>query len=80
MILLNVFKINKNTKDLIIVNKEFFNDERLSYVAKGILIVILINDFKLSLNDLLERSNDDKETVMQGLNELINYGYIEKIN
>lgn len=77
---MNVFKINKNTKDLIIVNKEFFNDERLSYVAKGILIVILINDFKLSLNDLLERSNDDKETVMQGLNELINYGYIEKIN
>jgi hypothetical protein len=54
-----------------------FRDSRLSWAAKG-LLVFMEKHPKIDLDELLELSGDDKMTILQGLRDLKDFGYLEE--
>lgn len=56
----------------------FFDDENLSWKAKGILCFLLsrLENSVVSQTELIEVSKDGKDSVKNGINELIEKGYI----
>jgi hypothetical protein len=62
------------------LDKRFLEDPRLGWRAKGILAYLLSkpNDWKVMMCDLLERSDDGRDSVYAGLKELEQHGYIER--
>ena len=56
-----------------------FNDTRISLAAKGIFAQIFYSkDNILSLSDIAKYTSDDGDTIEKCINELIDYGYIDK--
>ena len=62
------------------VRTHIFNDNKASLEAKGLYTIIAskINSVEISLQDLLESTNDSKNIVVAALNELCGLGYLNK--
>lgn len=61
-----------------VIENQVLRDERLSYKARGILIYILshIDNWRISADDLADKSTDGRTAVLSGLEELRTLGYI----
>jgi DNA-binding transcriptional regulator GbsR (MarR family) len=64
----------------VMIAKAVFEDERLSWKAKGLLGYLLSrpDDWQIIVKDLIKRSKDGRESVLSGLKELIKYGYLRR--
>jgi len=62
-------------------DKEFLSEEKLSWRAKGILTYLLSkpDDWKLNIDYLVKRSTEGENAVRSVIDELILFGYIERI-
>ena len=76
-----IIRIMKDrTNPYVILNKDFLNNEALSWKAKGLLAYILSkpDDWRLMIADLIKKGSDGRESVYSGIRELIQAGYIIK--
>ena len=76
-----IFRIQKNADNpFVMIDKNVFEDTSLSFKAKGILGYLLSrpNDWTLIIADIQKRSTDGKDSVKNGIDELIERGYIVK--
>lgn len=75
-------KIIKTAKreNFTVVNNEYLQDTRLSWKAKGLItyVMSLPDDWKLNINDLVNRSEDGRNSLTSGINELVEFGYCRK--
>ena len=71
------FKVEK-TKNYTTMSNRHFQDKRLSYKAKGLLSLMLSlpEEWDYSVQGLMKLSRDGKESVMSGINELEDCGYL----
>lgn len=67
----------KTGTNFTIVNNDYLQNQLLSFKAKGLLTYLLSlpNDWKIQVIDLMNRSKDGRDSVMSGLNELIEFNY-----
>ena len=76
-----IFRVEKNAENpYVMIDKNVFEDTSLSFKAKGILGYLLSrpNDWTLIIADIQKRSTDGKDSVKNGIDELIERGYIVK--
>ena len=76
-----IFRVEKNAENpYVMIDKNVFEDTSLSFKAKGILGYLLSrpNDWTLIITDIQKRSTDGKDSVKNGIDELIERGYIVK--
>ena len=76
-----IFRIQKNADNpFVMIDKNVFEDTSLSFKAKGILGYLLSrpNDWTLIIADIQKRSTNGKDSVKNGIDELIERGYIVK--
>lgn len=75
-----IIRAKRESKSFALVDKNFINDKRLSYKAKGILIYIFSkpDDWKVVIRDLINNAADGKASIYAGLKELERYGYYVK--
>lgn len=61
-----------------VIENQVLRDQRLSYKARGILIYILshVDNWRISAEDLADKSTDGRTAVLSGLEELRTLGYI----
>lgn len=66
--------------NFVVLDKEFLNDDRLSWKAKGLLAYMLSlpDDWSFSLSDLATRSKCGREATANIMDELIEAGYLQK--
>lgn len=71
------FTVEK-TKNYTTMSNRHFQDKRLSYKAKGLLSLMLSlpEEWDYSVQGLMKLSRDGKDSVMAGINELEDYGYL----
>lgn len=77
-----VFRKMKNKENpYVMIDRRLLNDTNLSWKAKGILAYLLSlpDDWKIYENELVKHSRDGKESLRSGIKELINAGYIERV-
>ena len=55
-----------------------YDDPKLSWKAKGLLRHLMANDEDRAVSDLLDHATDGQSSVLSGLQELAEAGYIEK--
>lgn len=75
-----IIRVEKNKKNpYVMIDKRFFEDERLSWKAKGLLGYLLSrpDNWKVKIYDLINRSTDGRDSVYSGLKELEKFGYLE---
>lgn len=74
-------KRSKKENPYVVLDKTCLNDKELSWQAKGLhsYIMGLPEDWKLFLSDLENRSSDKRDCTANCLNELIAYGYAQRI-
>lgn len=78
----NIFRVQKSKENpYVMINKSFFNDTSLSLKAKGLLgyILTLPDDWKIYENELVNHHKDGRDSVRSAIKELINAGYIERV-
>lgn len=76
-----IFRVEKDANNpFVMIDKRVFENEKLSYKAKGILGYLLSrpNDWVVMAVDIKNRSTDGKDSVASGIQELIEHGYIVK--
>lgn len=76
-----VFRIQKNKENpYVMLNKEFLNDETLSWKAKGMLAYLLSlpDDWKIYEEEIATHSKDGIKATRSGIKELITSGYIHR--
>ena len=74
-----IYRIIKDKENpYVMINKQFLNDERLSWKAKGILTYLLSmpDDWQIYENELVKHSKDGITSLKSGIKELIELGYI----
>ncbi|GEM_PF-1847306 len=74
-----IYRIIKDKENpYVMINKQFLNDERLSWKAKGILTYLLSmpDDWQIYENELVKHSKDGITSLKSGIKELIEFGYI----
>lgn len=54
----------------------YFEDKSLSWKAKGLLTYLLNIKVKIDRKDLVKKSKDGYESMVTGLNELCEHGYL----
>ncbi len=66
--------------NFVVLDKEFLNDDQLSWKAKGLLAFMLSlpDDWSFSLSDLATRSKCGREATASIMDELIEAGYLQK--
>lgn len=76
---MTTFRVFKN-EDYSIISNDLFNDERLSWKAKGLMGWLLSRPagWKIFLKDLQTRSKDGRDATAAAIKELIENGYIER--
>jgi uncharacterized phage protein (TIGR02220 family) len=76
------FKKRKRSSPFVIVDKNFVNRTDLSWKAKGILLYLmsLPENWKLSMEDLKNRSTDGAAALRTGIKELEEKKYFQKIS
>lgn len=64
----------------VIIDKQIFDNNNLSWKAKGILGYLLSkpDNWKISIADLIKQSKDGRMSVYTGLKELENHGYLKR--
>lgn len=64
----------------VIISKSVFEDERISWKAKGLMGYLLSrpDDWQIIVGDLINRSTDGRDSVKAGLRELIKFGYLRR--
>lgn len=75
-----IVRVSKRENPYVTLDKFFFNDERLSWKAKGLLGYLLSkpNDWKIILADLIKKATDGRDSIYTGLKELERAGYLER--
>lgn len=76
-----IVRVVKNKDNpYVMLNKDFLNDNRMSWRAKGLLAYLLSkpDDWEVMICDLVAKSTEGKSIVYNTLRELINIGYIER--
>ena len=76
---MSVFRINK-TRDFTIMSNSHFKEKKMSLKAKGLLSLMLSlpDDWQYNLKGLVTLSKDGKDSVMAGLAELEEFGYLRR--
>ena len=74
-----VIRVNK-TADYSVISNFHFREKEMSLKAKGLLSLILSlpNDWNYSIAGLVTLSKDGKDSVMNALNELEQFGYLKR--
>lgn len=74
---MGIFRVEK-TKNYTTMSNRHFQDKRLSYKAKGLLSLMLSlpEEWDYSVQGLMKLSRDGKDSVMSGINELEDCGYL----
>lgn len=75
-----IIRVEKHTKNFVILNKVFLEDKRLSFKSKGILTYLLSkpDDWTVRVNELISASTDGESSVRSALKELEACGYYRK--
>lgn len=75
-----IIRVEKHTKNFVILNKVFLEDKRLSFKSKGILTYLLSkpDDWTVRVNELISASTDGESSVRSALKELESCGYYRK--
>jgi hypothetical protein len=74
-----IFRVYKNPHNpFVMMDKRPLENPKLSYKAKGMLAYLLSrpDNWKINLQDLINRSSDGRDGVKSGLKELENAGHI----
>ncbi|GIW49172.1 MAG: replication protein [Caloramator sp.] len=74
-----IFRVQKSKENpYIMINKFGIFDNRLSFKAKGILVYMLSrpDDWQFYESEILKHTSDGKDSLKNGIKELIKYGYI----
>jgi hypothetical protein len=73
-------KINQtNSTKFCIIRKDILGDSRLSSKAKGIICTLqLFEDESLTPEKICSLFSDEKSSILDGLKELIKFGYVDK--
>ncbi len=77
----SIVRVSKNKDNpYVMMNKEFLSDSKLSWRAKGMLSYLLSkpDNWQVNPNDLIKKSKDGRDAVYACLNELIEFGYIQR--
>lgn len=77
-----IIRVAKNRDNpYVMINKGFLDYEALSFKAKGILTYLLSrpDNWEIMITHLVKVSTEKESAIRSGLDELIKYGYIEKI-
>jgi hypothetical protein len=74
-----VFRVNK-TGDYTVISNTHFKEKEMSLKAKGLLSLMLSlpDTWDYSVNGLASLSKDGKDSVMNALTELENFGYLKR--
>jgi len=72
--------IKDKSNPYVMLNKTFLNDSNLTAKAKGILsyLLSLPDDWKIYEDEIITHFADGRDSIRNGIKELINNGYIEK--
>ena len=75
-----IIRVEKHTKNFVVLNKNFLEDKRLSFKSKGILTYLLSkpDDWTVRVNELISASTDGESSVRSALKELETCGYYRK--
>jgi len=76
-----MFRVQKDKSNpYVMLNKEFLNDERLSWKAKGVLAYLLSlpDDWQIYEDEIYKHSKDGKDSLRSSIKELIEKGYIDR--
>ena len=77
----SIYRVEKNKdRPYVMLNKQFLNDERLTWKAKGILAYLLSlpDDWKIYEEEVGEHSRDGIDSLRTAIKELISSGYISR--
>lgn len=76
----SIIRVQK-TERYSVISNAILEDKRLSYKAKGILVYLLTkpNDWKARIRDISNNSTDGRDSVLSGIRELKECGYIEQV-
>lgn len=71
----------KKKDNFVVLDKAFLNNTELSWKAKGILAFMLSkpDNWIFYLEEVMKHSTDGKDSFRAGINELKNYGYMQRI-
>ena len=78
---MSVFRVNKDKDNpYVIINKQFLEDSKLSWKAKGLLsyLLSLPDDWQIYESELVKHSKDGRDSTKSAIKELIDNGYIER--
>ena len=77
---MEVIRVIKN-KNYTTISNQLFKDKTISLKAKGLMgyLLSLPNDWDLSINGMVACSKEGRAGIASAINELIKYGYIERI-
>ncbi|MEV2909470.1 helix-turn-helix domain-containing protein [Paenibacillus larvae] len=75
-----IIRTNKHENPYVMIDKYGFNDERLSWKAKGLLGYLLSkpDDWQIYECDLIKQSADGRDSVRTALRELEKFGYLTR--
>lgn len=76
-----IFRIAKDKNNpFVMLDKRPLEDDRLSWKAKGIWAYLMSkpDDWEVRLEDIVKRAKDGDAAVRSGIDELVEYGYMEK--
>ena len=76
-----IIRVSRRTHPFILADRRVFEDEGLSWAAKGILGYMLSrpDDWRVHVNDLLRKSPDEEPAVRSCLQELEITGYLQLV-
>jgi len=78
---MSIFRVQKGKNNpYVIINKDFLDNEFLSFKAKGILTYLLSkpNNWKVYQSQIEKVGIDGRSSIYSGIEELINGGYVKK--
>lgn len=73
-----IIRVKKHTSQYSIVDNTVFNDERLSYGARGLMGYLLTkpDNWEVRMSDLIAQTRDGRDGVRRFVRELIDLGYM----
>lgn len=77
---MSTFRTNKRDLPFVQIDKELLSNEGISWKAKGILTYLLSkpNDWITYISDLEKQSTDGRDSVRNGIKELLTAGYMKR--
>ena len=77
----NIIRVKKDKDNpYVLINKNFLNDENLSWKAKGLLAYLLSlpDDWEIYISELQKHSTDGRDSTSNAIKELIKNAYIDR--